>query len=117
MATLQVGTLLVLLCAAAASAALALVAAHFFYGARMRELYTRLEKADKARAHTNDMLMQARRQAEALQKELLQARRIKDKVSLVQKARLPELDDSAHTGVIHGPPGGFAPTQAMPFPA
>lgn len=75
MLMVQVNTLLLLVCTACFSAAVAFLCSRFFYSAHIRELLARLERANKARVHTNDMLIQARRQAETLQQELVHARR------------------------------------------
>jgi hypothetical protein len=111
----QLSTLLIVVFAALVSAGLAVLVAGAFFSARMRDLNARLEKTDKARAHINDMLMQARRQAENLQKELLEARRTRGGVH-VTKGRLAIPEDEPQGTVIQGPPGGFAPTQPMSLP-
>lgn len=61
--------------AALGGALLAGLAGQIVIGGRLKGLQARLDKSEKARAQTNDMLMQARRQAEGLQKELLALRK------------------------------------------
>jgi DNA polymerase III gamma/tau subunit len=75
MGEINLSTALMLAAAAASGAGLAALLMHLLHGQQLKRLYAKLEKADKSRAHTNEMLMQARRQAEGLQKELLMARR------------------------------------------
>jgi hypothetical protein len=74
MGDLNTTTMILMGGAATGGALLAVAGSYFFFGRRSKELLERLDKADKSRARTNDMLMQARRQAEALQKEMLSVR-------------------------------------------
>jgi hypothetical protein len=67
--------LLLIACGAATGGLLGVAAMQMLVGGRMKTLQARLDKVEKARAQTNDMLMQARRQAEGLQKEVLALRR------------------------------------------
>lgn len=62
----------------ACSAAAALAAGwlgRLHYGRRIADLNARIERADKARAHASELLLQARRQIEGLQKDLVMSRR------------------------------------------
>jgi F0F1-type ATP synthase membrane subunit b/b' len=51
------------------------VVMRMMYGNKLGEMAARLDKVEKSRTRTNEMLLQARRQTETLQKELVQARR------------------------------------------
>jgi hypothetical protein len=59
-----------------AAAGITFVVLRVMYGNKLGEMAARLDKVEKSRARTNEMLLQARRQTESLQKELVQSRRI-----------------------------------------
>lgn len=86
MPDLTITQMLLIAGSAVAGGLLALAAAQLVVGGRLKALQARLDKVEKARAQTNDMLMQARRQAEALQKEVLALRK---PVAQVQPAAVP----------------------------
>ena len=101
MPSLSLAQLLMIAGAAVGGGLLALLAAQLVVGGRVKALQSRLDKVEKARAQTNDMLMQARRQAEALQKEVLALRK---PVAQPQAAPVAAAQPAA-------------PAQALPQPA
>ena len=96
------------------------------YGSRMGEISARLDKVEKSRARSNEMLMQARRQTETLQKELVQLRRPRGSAPDTAEAqakldaqaealrRAKELmDEGDKTIVLNQRPTHFAETQPL----
>lgn len=114
----------------ACGTAAALVAAWLsrrHYAPQVRDLAARIDRADKARAHANELLLQARRQIEGLQKDLVASRRSRHSTAASRPAPPPAVpaaapsagpsralrqdDDQQDTRIM--PPPGFAET--MPF--
>jgi hypothetical protein len=102
------------------------------YGNKINEMAARLDKVEKSRTRTNEMLLQARRQTENLQKELVQARRGsrpaapdaksapapkdpgKSEEQLAALRRAKELMDEGDRLAAEGDaPSGFAMTQPL----
>jgi hypothetical protein len=75
MADTQLTLILAVAGALAAAAGITFVVMRMMYGNKINEMAARLDKVEKSRTRTNEMLLQARRQTENLQKELVQARR------------------------------------------
>jgi hypothetical protein len=112
MASLTPALLLVVAIAAIVGAGVGFAVTWWVANVRLRDANARIERALNARAHANDLLVQARRQVEKLQKELALARR--ERPAAVRPPPAPTLpaqaaDDDEHERPAHG----FAPT--MPF--
>ena len=112
MGDLNTTTMILMGGAATGGALLAVAGSYFFFGRRSKELLERLDKADKSRARTNDMLMQARRQAEALQKEMLTTRPNRPAAPVAAPAAKPEMATAAAAPAKYTPPSQHPLSQA-----
>ena len=88
-------------------AGLCFVVMHTRYGERMHEAALRIDRAAKARQQANELLLQARRQIELLNKEVELARRFRV-AAPPEPAALVAPDEPAT--VVMQRPAGFADT-------
>lgn len=116
-----------LLGAALVGAAVAALLVHLQVRRRLQEMQTRAERAEKSRVHANELLLQARKQIEQLQKDVVMSRRIRPPApahggeakaaapaaepAAARRPLLSDDDPSGDTRVM--PSHGFAET--MPF--
>jgi hypothetical protein len=110
MDTMSSTTLWAALGAALAGAGVAFALARAFYGALLRDANAKTERALRAKAQANELLLQARRHAELMQKELVQTRRQRPAAARPIVAPLP-VPEAVHDD--EPPATGFAAT--MPF--
>ncbi len=94
------------LCSAAGAFALA----YGIYSARLREMRQRLDHVSRIGAHTSEMLMQARRQVEALQHEVATMRRMRHITHPVREQCATKAQSAREDSVIVSGTG-FAETQ------
>ncbi len=66
---------LIVFAAIVGGAVLALLAAMTYFRAQIGQLNSRMDRSESAKAKANEMLLQARAQVEALQQELIDAKR------------------------------------------
>ena len=97
--------------ALALGAGLCFVLMHMRYSNLMHEAALRIDRAMKARHQANELLLQARRQIELLNKEVELARRLRatPRPAPEPPAR-PVIDDDAPTLVLKRTADGFADT-------
>ena len=96
----------------ALGAGLCFVLMHMRYGGLMHEATLRIDRAMKARHQANELLLQARRQIELLNKEVELARRLRAAPKPAPAEVAPSLsDDDAPTLVMKRTANGFADTQ------
>src|SRR5262249_51372595 len=103
-----------LLGSAACGAGLAWLLARSYFGAKVREAQGRTAHVQKARAQTNELLAQARRQMNLLRQELEIARRLRAMPRPAQP-RVEETRDEAPPIVLGRQAAVFADT--LPFAA
>jgi hypothetical protein len=103
---------LIAVTAFALGAGLCFVLMHMRYGGLMHEATQRTDRAMKARHQANELLLQARRQIELLNKEVELARRLRAAPKPAPAEVAPTLaDDDAPTLVMKRTANGFADTQ------
>ena len=104
-----------------AIAAATWLGARWWYGRRLDALNLRLQKVDKARQFSSQQTLQARRQVEALQKDLAAQNEVLAKAQLATQ-RSRHLEETLRTAsaaelfgstVPQGPAHSFADTQPM----
>jgi len=92
---------------------------HWLYGRRISTLLSKLGKSDKARQFSVQQTLQARKQIEALRKDLAaqQEAMAKAQVARARSRHLEEVlkaaSDAEDEKVAHRPANGFADTQPM----
>jgi hypothetical protein len=95
--------------------------ARWWYGRQLDALNLRLQKVDKARQFSSQQTLQARRQVEALQKDLAAQNEVLAKAQLAtqrsrhleEALRIASATESSASTLPQGPAHSFADTQPM----
>jgi len=121
MGTMDTSQWLIFATGGCAIAAATWLAARWWYGRQLDALNLRLQKVDKARQFSSQQTLQARRQVEALQKDLAAQNELLAKAQLATQRsrhleevlRTASAAELAGSAVPQGPAHSFADTQPM----